>query len=190
MEKKLQLLINNSQSGPIPPLVKAIRVKDSKSAKRLLSRLIVQIQREEVLNETAKDLTYLVNSFISLMKYAEEEKEISELITTQLSVQLRDLSILMDRFFQEVEAIIPPDKLLLYKQKFDAMSQKFREERATRHKNILKEISSRTSFKPKKQTDETSEEAKARVMNYLRGLPHESFNQVMSEIQREYFSNS
>lgn len=187
MAKKLQLLINNNKSGAIPPLTRAIRVKDSRSAKRLLSRLIVQIQRGEIFNETAKDLTYLLNSFIALMKFSDEEREISEFISKQLSVQLRELNIIMDRYLQEIEAFIPADKLLLYRQKFDAISKKFEEERASRQKSILKEISSRTSFRPKKQFDETPDEVKARVMNYLRSLPQEAFNQVIIEIQKEYF---
>lgn len=188
MAKKLQLLINNSQSGLIPPLVKAIRVKDSKSAKRLLSRLIVQIQRKEVLNEDAKDLTYLINSFISLMRYSAEESEISNVINNQLHVYLRQLQIFSDQFFAEIETLIPPDKLLFYQQRFAAMVKKFSKESSSTRERILKEISLKTSLKPKIQTKSvTPDIAKAIVINYLRVLPEEALSQTILEIQREYF---
>jgi len=189
MGKKLELIVNNGQSGaiPPPPMRKPIRVRDSKSAKRLLGRLIVQMQRGEVLSEAAKDMTYLINTFISLMKYSAEEKEIFEYMSRQFSVQLHELHIFMDNYFKEIEMFIPPDKLLSYQKKYDVMSTKFNEERKIRQKNILKEIASRTSFKPKRQADQSPEEMKALVMNYLRSFPREILYQTIQEIQNEYF---
>lgn len=193
MSKKLQLVVNNRKSGVIPPstekLKKAIRVTNSKSARRLLSRLIVGLQRGEVFNEDAKDLTYLLNSFIALMKYSAEENEISDVINKRLHIYLRQLQIFSDQFFAEVETLIPPDKLLFYRQKFAAMVKKFSQESANTREKILKEISQKTSLKPKIQTNSiTSETAKAVVMNYLRVLPEEVLGQIITEIQREYFS--
>ena len=189
MAKNLQLVINNNQSEDIPPTAaKAIRVKDTKSAKRLLSRLIVQLQRGEVINDTAKDLTYLINSFIALMKFAAEESEIEDVVNNKMQVYIRQLQSFSDKLFAEMESIIPAEKLTEYRNRFELLAKKFNEEAKIIRKQILKEIRNRTSLKPKSKNENADpDQVTALVLNYLRGLPENVFHKVITEIQKEYF---
>ncbi len=189
MAKKLQLVVNNGQSGDIPhPSIKAIRVKDTKSAKRLLSRLIVQIQRDEIISDTAKDLTYLLNSFIALMKFAAEEDEIERIVNNHMHVYLRELHSFSDKIFAEMESVVPAEKLDEYKNRFAAASKKFTEDAKNIRKQVLKEVRNRTSLKPKSKNGNTDpDQAAAIVLNYMRALPNNVFQKVITEVQREYF---
>ncbi|MCL4550574.1 MAG: hypothetical protein M1495_18640 [Bacteroidetes bacterium] len=189
MAKKLQLVVNNGQSRDIPPLsVKAIRVRDTKSAKRLLSRLIVQIQRSEVMSDTAKDLTYLLNSFIALMKFAAEEDEIKQIINNHIHVYLRQLQFFSDKMFAEIESVVPAEKLDEYKNRFVTAAKKFNEDAKNIRKQILKEIRNKTSLKPKSKNENTDpDQAAAIILNYMRSLPDNVFQKVITEVQREYF---
>ena len=65
---------------PYPNLKNIINVKEQKAAKRLLTRLISQLQRGEIKSSTAKDLTYLLNNFIQISKYDFEVEKVNTLI--------------------------------------------------------------------------------------------------------------
>ena len=56
-----------------------IKVNSLKSARRLLSRLIFDLQIGAVENQTAKDITYLLTSYVNVFKQFELEKRIDEL---------------------------------------------------------------------------------------------------------------
>ena len=56
-----------------------IKVTNLKNAKRLLSKLIYELQTGKIDNQTAKDLTYLLVSFVNVFKQYEMEGRISEL---------------------------------------------------------------------------------------------------------------
>lgn len=51
-------------------------VKDIDSARRLLSRLILSFQKRTVAAREAKDLTYLLISFVAIVKDSDIEKRI------------------------------------------------------------------------------------------------------------------
>jgi hypothetical protein len=51
----------------------AVRVKSVKDAKRLLSRLMSQLQRDEISVEKARALAYLANSYVKMTAAADEE---------------------------------------------------------------------------------------------------------------------
>ena len=57
----------------------AIKVNNLKSAKRLLSRLIYELQAGTVSSQLAKDLTYLLTSYVNVFKTYEMETKLSEL---------------------------------------------------------------------------------------------------------------
>lgn len=57
----------------------AIKVTSSKQAKRLLSKLIYDLQTGAIDNQTAKDLTYLLVSYVNVFKQYEIEKRIDEI---------------------------------------------------------------------------------------------------------------
>jgi hypothetical protein len=74
--KNLPAIKNNkSNKGEILP----IKVTNLKAAKRLLSRLIFNLQKGEIENQTAKDLTYLLTSYVNIFKQYELEKRIEEI---------------------------------------------------------------------------------------------------------------
>lgn len=57
----------------------AIKVTSLKQAKRLLSRLIYDLQTGVIENQTAKDLTYLLISYANIFKQYEIEQRIDEI---------------------------------------------------------------------------------------------------------------
>ena len=56
-----------------------IRVNNLKSAKRLLSRLIYELQSGAITSQLAKDLTYLLNVYVTTFKTYENEVRLTEL---------------------------------------------------------------------------------------------------------------
>lgn len=62
----------------------AIKVTNLKQAKRLLSRLIYDLQTGVIENQTAKDLTYLLISYANVFKQYEIEQRI-DLIEKQMN---------------------------------------------------------------------------------------------------------
>lgn len=56
-----------------------IKVTSLKQAKRLLSKLIYDLQTGMIENQTAKDLTYLLVSYVNVFKQYEIEKRIDEI---------------------------------------------------------------------------------------------------------------
>lgn len=74
-KKSLQTTKNKHLKESYTP----IRVTNLRSAKRLLSRLIYELQRGTIENQTAKDLTYLLVSYVNVFKQYELEKRIDEI---------------------------------------------------------------------------------------------------------------
>ncbi len=67
-------------STPILPLPKKpIEVRNLRTAKRLLSRIITAFQRNEIEDSRAKTLAYLLVSYVSLTRDYEFEERISKL---------------------------------------------------------------------------------------------------------------
>lgn len=64
-----------------PPL-RPVKVRSLKDAKRLLSRLIVQLQSGQVTGQAAKDLTYLLSVFLQLVRDHELEQRIKRIEQT------------------------------------------------------------------------------------------------------------
>jgi hypothetical protein len=62
-------------AAPSPP----VRVRDLKGAKRLLSRLIWDLQRGAIKGQQAKDLCYLLSTFIMLVRDFELEQKLIRL---------------------------------------------------------------------------------------------------------------
>ena len=60
--------------GPRP-----VRVRKLKDAKRLLSRLIVQLQAGTIAGQDAKDLCYLLSTFVQIVRDGELETRIERL---------------------------------------------------------------------------------------------------------------
>lgn len=74
-KKSLQTIKDKRLKGSYTP----IKVNNLKSARRLLSRLIYQLQTGEVENQTAKDLTYLLISYVNVFKTYEFEQRLIKL---------------------------------------------------------------------------------------------------------------
>ena len=58
---------------------KAIRVSSIKDARRLLSRLISQLQQGTVLSRDAKDLTYLLSIYVQITRESDLEERLEAL---------------------------------------------------------------------------------------------------------------
>jgi hypothetical protein len=60
-----------------------VRVRDVKTAKRCLGNIIMQVQKGEVLNETARLLTYCLSVYVSICKDGEFEARLLALEKTK-----------------------------------------------------------------------------------------------------------
>lgn len=77
LSKNLQVIKLQGDSKSISPLIKnPIRVTKISDAKRLLSRLIFKLQTGEITGQTAKDMTYLLISYVNIHKDIEFEKRL------------------------------------------------------------------------------------------------------------------
>lgn len=65
---------------------KPIVVRDARSAKRLLGRLIVAMQKREVLGSEAKDLCYLLSVFVQIHRDSDLEERIVKLEREQKEI--------------------------------------------------------------------------------------------------------
>lgn len=59
------------------PSARPIRVKNINDARRLLSRLIYQLQVEQIEGRQAKDLTYLLISYVSITRDSDLEQRLA-----------------------------------------------------------------------------------------------------------------
>lgn len=66
--------VKNLTDTPAP-----IKVLSAKHAKRLLSRLIYQLQTKEVTGQDAKDIAYLLSIYIQIFNQMELEERIKKL---------------------------------------------------------------------------------------------------------------
>jgi flagellin-specific chaperone FliS len=78
IQKKLQVIQTNKDIDTYTGL-KAVKVTKISHAKRLLSKLILQLQRGDITGQLAKDLTYLLSTFVNIFKTAELEDRIKKL---------------------------------------------------------------------------------------------------------------
>ena len=76
--KTTQMIETKKLKGSYTPSI-PIKVTSLKNAKRLLSRLIFDLQNGTIENQTAKDLTYLLVSYVNVFKQYEIEKRIEEI---------------------------------------------------------------------------------------------------------------
>lgn len=69
---------NGSTPGGTPTN-RPVRVRNVQTAKRCLGNIIMQVQKGEVLNETARLLTYCLSVYVSICKDGEFEARIAAL---------------------------------------------------------------------------------------------------------------
>ena len=74
--KKDALIYTGSFAGKIEKPVKVTKISD---AKRLLSKLIYKLQIGEIEGQSAKDMTYLLISYVNMIKDIEFETRLKEL---------------------------------------------------------------------------------------------------------------
>lgn len=81
MKSKTKQLMKSKGVNPnsIPLLDLKIKVTNLKSAKRLMSKLISGFISGKIINQNAKDLAYLVSTFVAIVKDAEIEERIKML---------------------------------------------------------------------------------------------------------------
>ena len=78
--KSQQSLENEAVSAPLPPMPgRPVRVTKLKDAQRLLSRLITEFQLGNVESRWAKDLCYLVSTFVQVAKESDFEERLRQL---------------------------------------------------------------------------------------------------------------
>ena len=78
--KPLQSVQNQSDTPVYSPLGgKPIRISKVKDAKRLLSRLLMEFQKGTIDSRQAKDMTYMLVSFVQIVKDTEMEERLGRL---------------------------------------------------------------------------------------------------------------
>ena len=79
-DKVKQFIDKNKVSNRTTPLLdKPIRIRKVKDAKRLLSKLIYELQTGKIQSQQAKDLTYLLISFVNITTATEFELRLKQL---------------------------------------------------------------------------------------------------------------
>ena len=73
---KVLTLRRNTANSPRSLKEKPIRVKNLRDAKKLLARLLVAFQRQELDGREAKDLAYLLSVFVQIVKDADIEERV------------------------------------------------------------------------------------------------------------------
>jgi hypothetical protein len=66
------------------PAKRPIKVRDVRTAKRLLSNIILQVQKNEILSETARLLVYCLSTYVSICKDSDFE---TRLVTIEGSLK-------------------------------------------------------------------------------------------------------
>ena len=74
--KKDALTYTDTIAGKIEKPVKVTKISD---AKRLLSKLIYKLQTGEIEGQSAKDMTYLLISYVNMIKDIEFEERLKQL---------------------------------------------------------------------------------------------------------------
>ncbi len=74
--KKDALTYTGNIAGKIEKPVKVTKISD---AKRLLSKLIYKLQTGEIEGQSAKDMTYLLISYVNMIKDIEFEERLKQL---------------------------------------------------------------------------------------------------------------
>lgn len=76
--------IDNKQVSPSHPPkgTRPMRVRNNQDARRLLGRLILQLQTGAIENRLAKDLTYLLISYVQIARESDLEVRLEELERT------------------------------------------------------------------------------------------------------------
>ena len=74
--KRDALTYTGNIAGKIEKPIKITKISD---AKRLLSKLIFKLQTGQIEGQTAKDMTYLLISFVNMVKDVEFEERLKQL---------------------------------------------------------------------------------------------------------------
>ena len=74
-----QLSGNAKKDNPEKENLRPIRVRTVRDARRLLARILKQLQVEEISESRAKTISYVANSFAKLYEVSELEERVTEL---------------------------------------------------------------------------------------------------------------
>ena len=74
-----QLSGNAKKDNPEKENLRPIRVRTVRDARRLLARILKQLQLEEISESRAKTISYVANSFAKLYEVSELEERVTEL---------------------------------------------------------------------------------------------------------------
>ena len=70
---------NAKKDNPEKENLRPIRVRTVRDARRLLARILKQLQVEEISESRAKTISYVANSFAKLYEVSELEERVTEL---------------------------------------------------------------------------------------------------------------
>ena len=67
--------------GLVPPLMglRPIRVSCARDAKRLMARIILALQKQTIASQTARDLCYLLVTYVTMLRETELEERVAKL---------------------------------------------------------------------------------------------------------------
>lgn len=72
----LQVIDLKQTPGPGPMFNKIVRVRDARSARRLMGKIILEFQKKTINSEDAKTLSYLVSTFLQACTISDIEERI------------------------------------------------------------------------------------------------------------------
>ncbi|MBU1100594.1 MAG: hypothetical protein KKA84_09335 [Bacteroidetes bacterium] len=165
-----------------------VRVKDSQSARRLLSRLITQLQKGEVQNSDAKDLTYLLNNYIQISKYILESEEIVAILEHHILSFKNQWSIFFLKLIEDLEGKLDPKLLLEFDVAVKTAESQVNDSIQDVTRSICKEISTRTSVKVLKSAilEDKTDHLHQMILRAIDGLPKKLQSNLVTEINDLY----
>ena len=174
---------------PYPNLKNIINVKDQKAAKRLLTRLISQLQRGEIKSSTAKDLTYLLNNFIQISKYDFEVEKVNTLIV----IVFKRFTMYWEKFFvdilDEMYDLLGQEKVDYINNKVNTIHIKVVENFPDWIKKIKKELDNDTSFNfiLKAATKKDKQNLETTIITVLDYLPQKDIYDIIDKLVKRYY---
>lgn len=77
--KPVQVLNLPQTPGPEPLFNKIVRVRDARSARRLMGKIILEYQKRSITGEDAKTLCYLVSTYLQACTVSDIEERVKNL---------------------------------------------------------------------------------------------------------------
>ena len=157
---------------PLPPIIKrAVRVKNIADAKKLLSKLMTRVQKEDIDPKQAGLLNYLISTFIQLQKYIDEREWFREVVHAYYIYILEGMKIQVDNLKKIIASNVNKEQMESIYDQYDKESLDEYKKLNELHKIFL-DVVSEKSFNGilKKREEVAATKIKAQILHLYNEL--------------------